>query len=202
MTDAFAIAAARSEHLDAVVSLFRACECPCFCRYWHFEGDKNAWLERCALDAQKNEAELRAGVVRGDAGARALVAFEVSTTGPLVGWMKLAPRASLPKLRARRDLRSLDLGEDAGIFSIGCMLVRPDVRGRGVARALVTSAIAFAKENDARAIEAYPHAAKGLGPHEAWMGPYPLYASLGFEHVTGELPYPVMRLVLRHGTAT
>jgi GNAT superfamily N-acetyltransferase len=198
----FAIARARPEHLDAIVALFRACECTCFCRYWHFEGDKNAWLERNALEPQKNEAELRADVVRDEPRAHALVAFEGSPAGPAVGWMKLAPRASLPKLRARRDLRALDLGDDAGILSIGCMLVRPDMRSLGVARALVTFAIELAKANAARAIEAYPHAASGLGSHEVWMGPHPLYASLGFEHVTGELPYPVMRLVLRHVSAT
>ena len=34
--------------LDALAALFERAESPCFCRYWHFEGDKNAWLDRCA----------------------------------------------------------------------------------------------------------------------------------------------------------
>jgi hypothetical protein len=34
--------------------------------------------------------------------------------------MKLAPRAALPKLRKLPTYRSLDLGDDAGVFSIGC----------------------------------------------------------------------------------
>ena len=40
------VEAVTPHHLDALADLFRACESPCFCRYWHFEGDKNAWLER------------------------------------------------------------------------------------------------------------------------------------------------------------
>ncbi len=180
-------------HLDALADLFRACECPCFCRYWHFEGDKNAWLERCAISPHLNEAEMRADTVREPDAMRGLVALDGERA---IGWMKLAPRATLPKLRTRNVYRALDLGSDEGVLSIGCMLVRPDARKTGVARALVTSAKAFAKERGARAIEAYPHAQDGLGAHEAWMGPHALYTSLGFEHVTGELPYPVMRVVL------
>lgn len=180
-------------HLDALADLFRACECPCFCRYWHFEGDKNAWLERCAISPQVNEAEMRSDVVRGEARAGGLVAL---SEGRAVGWMKLAPRATLSKLRNGRVYRALDLGDDAGVLSIGCMLVRPDARGTGVARALVSAAPRFAKERGARAIEAYPHAMKDLGPHQVWMGPAKLFESLGFVRVAGEQPYPVLRLDL------
>ncbi len=186
-------------HLDALADLFRACECPCFCRYWHFEGDKNAWLERCAFTPAANEAELRADVVRGEARARGLVAFEEDQA---VGWMKLAPRATLPKLRNRGPYRALDLGPDDGVLVIGCMLVRPDMRKKGVARALVTAATRVAKDLGARAVEAYPHAAEGLGEHEVWMGPNALFTSLGFKRVTGEHPYPVLRLDLGDATVT
>jgi len=187
------------KHLDALADLFRACESPCFCRYWHFEGDKNAWLERCATSPTVNEAEMRADVVRGEARARGLIALEEDAA---VGWMKLAPRATLPKLRNRGPYRALDLGADDGVLSIGCMLVRPEMRKKGVARALVTEAPRIAKELGARAIEAYPHAAEGLGEHEIWMGPNALFASLGFKHVTGESPYPVLRLDLGDATVT
>lgn len=181
-------------HLDALADLFHACECPCFCRYWHFEGDKNAWLERCAISPAINEAELRADVVNREPRAGGLVAMSGEIA---VGWMKLAPRATLPKLRNGRVYRALDLGLDDGVLSIGCMLVRPDARNTGVARALVSAAPRIAKERGARAIEAYPHAMKDLGPHEVWMGPAPLFESLGFEKVAGESPYPVLRLDLQ-----
>jgi GNAT superfamily N-acetyltransferase len=82
------------------------------------------------------------------------------------------------------------------------MLVRPDMRKKGVARELVTQAPRIAKELGARAIEAYPHAAEGLGEHEIWMGPNGLFVALGFKRVTGEQPYPVLRLDLRDTTVT
>jgi GNAT superfamily N-acetyltransferase len=188
------VEAVAPSHLDALADLFRACECPCFCRYWHFEGDKNAWLERCASTPAMNEAEMRADVLRGEARARGLVAMDEDRA---VGWMKLAPRTTLSKLRNRGPYRALDLGADDGVLSIACMLVRPDMRKRGVARALVTEAPRIATELGARAIEAYPHAAENLGEHEIWMGPSALFVSLGFERVAGEHPYPVFRLDLR-----
>jgi GNAT superfamily N-acetyltransferase len=181
-------------YLDALTDLFRACECPCFCRYWHFEGDKNAWLERCASSPHMNEAELRADVARGEARTMGLLAF-----GPdehAVGWMKLAPRASLPKLRARPVYRALDLGSEDGVLSIGCFLVHPASRKHGVARALVEHAIDLARGRGARAIEAYPHAAPNLGDHEAWMGPHDMLVSLGFTRVAGEDAYPVLRFTI------
>jgi len=189
------VASVLPTHLDALTDLFRACECPCFCRYWHFEGDKNAWLARCAEAPQLNEAELRADVVQSavSGASPGLVALEGTSVS---GWMKLAPRVALPKLRNRAVYRSLDLGTDDGVLSIGCMLVRPEKRGSGVARALVTAATRLARERGARAIEAYPHGAPSLGPHEVWMGPRELFVSLGFQKVGGEEAYPVLRFTL------
>jgi GNAT superfamily N-acetyltransferase len=179
-------------HLDALAELFRACECPCFCQYWHFEGDKNAWLERCAQSPEVNESALRADVGRGEAAA-GLVALDDSR---VMGWMKLAPRATLPKLRGRSVYRALDLGSDDGVLSIACMLVHPDARGSGIARGLVTAATRMAHDRGARAIEAYPHARSGLGAHEAWMGPHALLVSLGFKRVAGDDVYPVLRFTV------
>jgi len=177
----------------ALEAFFRACDSPCFCRFWHFEGDKNAWLARCVEEPEKNAAEQRALVDRGDPSARGLVA---TRGGDVVGWMKLAPRAALPKLRARPVYRALDLGSDDGVWSIGCFLIHPAARRTGVARALLEAAPRFAAEWGARAIEAYPHkSSTPLGEHEAWMGPYALFTSLGFEPMPSAVdgPYPVLR---------
>ena len=183
------VVVATPAHGDALGALFHASGNACFCRFWHFGGDKNAWLDRCANAPDENEREMRGDLPREEA----LVALDEEVA---VGWLKLAPRARLTKLRARPVYRSLDLGADEGVLSIACMLVRPEARGRGVARALVTGAIEIARARGARAIEAYPHAAEGLGAHEVWMGPAGLYASLGFRRAAGELPYPVLRLDL------
>ena len=110
--------------------------------------------------------------------------------GLAVGWMKLAPRALLPKLRRQGVYRALDLGDDAGVWSIGCFLVHPDHRRHGVARALVEAAPEYVRAWGGRAVEAYPHRVPHP-PHdeEAWMGPESLF---GFAS-------RVKRLMLRNG---
>jgi GNAT superfamily N-acetyltransferase len=190
--------------LPAWQALFEACQSPCYCRYWHFEGTKNDWLDRCAHKPEENRDEQTAFFRSGAIEARGLVAMEDPEA---IGWMKLAPRGRLTKLRRQGAYRSLDLGADDGIWSIGCMLVRPDRRGHGVASALVDAAPAMVRawataDVPARAIEAYPRgSAAGAGPRrlhdeEAWVGTQTLFEQCGFVRIAGEDAYPVMRLAL------
>ena len=183
-----------ASRLHAWGELFEASSCPCFCRYWHFEGDKNSWLERCATDRERNRREHVAACTAGDDGARGLVALRGNDC---VGWLKLTPRASVPKLRRLPVYRSLDLGDDAGVWSIGCLLVRPDTRHEGVSNALISAAPEHAKAWGAHAIEAYPHVQQGdVADEQMWRGALSSYERAGFVHVSGELPYPVLRRVL------
>jgi GNAT superfamily N-acetyltransferase len=184
--------------------LFAASGSACFCRYWHFEGNKNDWLERCAQRPEDNRTEQLALIQRGAEEARGLLAMEGTDA---VGWMKLAPRARLPKLRRQGAYRPLDLGPDEGIWSIGCFLVRPDRRGQGVARALVIAAPDFVRRwsspaAPARAVEAYPRGLAAADDHsrlhdeQAWVGTQRLFESCGFARIAGEPAYPVMRRTL------
>jgi GNAT superfamily N-acetyltransferase len=179
-------------HLPGLRALFDASSNTCFCRYWHFGGTKNDWLDRCANRPEENAAELEAAVRAGDPGARGLVAID--DEGIVVGWMKLTPRSSIPKLRALPVYRSLDLGDEATTYSIGCFLVRPDARGIGVARALVRAAPELARKWGARAIEAYPRrSSEPLHAEEAWQGPEHVFVESGFEAAVDAAPYPVYR---------
>jgi GNAT superfamily N-acetyltransferase len=179
---------------DAWASLFGACASGCFCRYWHFEGTKNEWLERLAFTPETNHAEQRAARATSHASAVGLIALDGEA---VVGWMKIAPRASVPKLRRLPVYRALDLGPDDGVWSIGCVLVHPEHRRRGVARALLEGALALARTKGARAVEAYPHRRdEELRDEELWMGPLGLYASCGFAALGGNEAYPVLRCAL------
>jgi GNAT superfamily N-acetyltransferase len=174
-----------ASNIDALAELFRASHSSCFCRYWHFNGNKNEWLERCAFRPEENEAELRASV-GSPQGLVALVGEQA------VGWLKLTPRAAVPKLRALPVYRSLDLGDEHTTYSIGCLLVHPTFRRQGVARALVDAAPAAAESWGALAVEAYPRrATHPLSDEEAWQGPERVFAA--FEVVHEEGPYPVLR---------
>lgn len=171
------------KHADAWADLFARAESPCFCRYWHFTGDKNAWLDRCANRPDDNRAEARY--------EDALVAIEDER---VVGHLMIAPRASLPKLRKLPVYRALDLGPDEGVFSIGCMLIDREMRRHGIARALVEATTPYVRERGGKIIEAYPRRPiDELREDEAWMGPVALYSSLGFSIANEDGPYLVMR---------
>ena len=171
------------KHAKAWSDLFARAECPCFCRYWHFEGDKNAWLDRCANHPDDNANEAMFD--------HALVAIDEER---VVGHMKIAPRATLPKLRALPVYRALDLGPDEGVWSIGCMLIDPAARHRGVARKLVEAAPAFVAERGGSIVEAYPRrAVDRLRDDEAWMGPEALFLATGFRIVHEDGPDLVVR---------
>jgi GNAT superfamily N-acetyltransferase len=178
----------------AWTALFDACGSSCFCRYWHFTGDKNTWLARCAHEPSRNRDEQLAVVASGDDAARGLLAFDGDVC---VGWMKLTPRTVLAKLRRLPVYKSLDLGPDEGAWSIGCMLVRESHRRSGVARALVSAASDFVRRWGGRTVEAYPrHADAPLHDEEAWMGPERAFIESGFEAIAGEEPYRVVRRVV------
>jgi GNAT superfamily N-acetyltransferase len=189
--------------LAAWTALFDACDCTCFCRYWHFEGTKNDWLARSAMRPEDNRDEQIALVRSGRPEGRGLLAMD----GPAaIGWMKLTPRARLPKLLRQGAYRPLALGPDEGIWSVGCLLVHPRHRGAGVARALIGAAAGHVRmwEQPGRpcAIEAYPRGCPaGVEPsrlhdEEAWAGTPALFASCGFVQIAGEAAYPVMRRVV------
>jgi GNAT superfamily N-acetyltransferase len=184
--------AVSEKSLAGLITLFEESSSTCFCRYWHFSGTKNEWLDRCANRPEENQAELSASIRSEDPAMRGLVAIDEEV---VVGWMKLTERSHLPKLRSLPVYRSLDLGPpEASIFSIGCMLVHPKARGLGVARVLVETAGAIARSWGAAAIEAYPRrSSEPLYPEEVWQGPENLFKRAGFVAIHDEGPYPVYR---------
>ena len=200
MTDAVTVRAfdgASERDRDGLAALFRACGCACFCRYWHFSGDKNEWLARCAFAEDTSERELRAAAVELRDEARGVVAL---SNGRVIGWMKVTPRDAVPKLydqRFYRGLASLSGARRAGVFAIGCVLVHPERRGARVAHALARGAVEAARAWGAAALEAFPRVVDGrVSDEEVWMGPAGAYAAAGLVVVEETHPYPVLRLEL------
>lgn len=199
MIEDLEIAPLGPENAEAWRGLFASAHSSCFCRYWHFEGTKSEWLERCALEPEKNESEASAAIARSELGAQGLVALIDAKHA--VGWMKLTPRAAVPKIRNLPVYRALPLGEDDGVWSIGCFLVHPEYRRAGVAGALLAAAPDYVRSRGGRLLEAYPrdphpedHAP--LHDEEALMGPIALFASHGFKEVAeigATRMYPVYR---------
>jgi GNAT superfamily N-acetyltransferase len=186
--------------MGAFGALFEACGSACFCRYWGFEGNKHDWLERTFHAPERNLEEQTALVRQGHASAQGLLAIEPGEPATGLGWMKLAPRPQMLKLRRQgpyRDIRDAAGTRDEAVWVIGCLLVHPEHRGRGIARRLIEAADDAVRAWGGVAIEAYPRGTVDttvrLHAEEAWMGTDALFASLGFQRIAGDPAYPVLR---------
>ena len=193
MTLPLRVEPAHARHADGLVALLAA-ECSgCFCRWWHFEGDKNAWIGRCALEPERNEAALREALAAGSDDARGVVAL---ADDEVVGWLKLAPAASVPKLYDQKLYRGLPVLDrpTAGVLAVACVVVRADRRRQGVAHALVGGALEAARASGATSVEAFPRrSAEPVHDAELWMGPASAFVAQGFEVAHEFGPYPVLR---------
>jgi GNAT superfamily N-acetyltransferase len=187
------VVAAAPEHEAGLLALFEATGSPCYCRFWHFDDTNNAWLARCADAPEQNRAELTAALRNGSVEARGVVALD---DGEVVGWCKVAPADSVPKLYARRLYKSLPClsGDRSGVYVVGCSLVHQRYRHRGVATALVEGAVRLATAAGARVLEAFPRRpTEPVADEELWTGPMSAFTKNGFVVVNDFQPYPVLR---------
>lgn len=190
------VRAVRPEDAEALSALFDSSDCPCACRYLHFEGDKNAWLMRCASPDRENHQELHAALANGSPEALGVVA---EIAGAIVAWLKVAPAHAVAKAFEQRTYRALPVfaGDRAGLFLLGCALIHPAERKRGLVAPLLDAAVELARQRGARALIALPRVPREpVSDAELWTLPFGPLTRAGFVAVDGELPYPVMRLEL------
>ena len=186
------VRAAEAAHTSLLLSLFERSNTPCHCQYWHFTGDKNAWLDRLFHAPEQNRAAFVESLATASAELRGVVALHA---GQAVGWMKLCPAERVPKLYDQRLYRGLPAfsGPREGVLTVGCLLVDEAFRRRGIARALVKGAVTVAEACGARSIEAFPRRSDQAGPAELWTGPFSIFEQAGFKIVSDFAPYPVLR---------
>lgn len=193
-TPAITIAPATADRWADVVTLLggtsdRACWC-------------QAWRGRVADDPSEagagNRERLEAQV-RGGAHAPGVIAY---LDGAPVGWCGLGPRAAMSRLVNSRTIPEV---EGPPPWSIGCFVVRPGHRRRGVARALLRGAVDYARASGAEAVEAYPIDPAGTRVSSAFgfVGFVPMFEAEGFRRVlltdghSAGLPRWLVRLELR-----
>lgn len=129
---------------DVVTLLGGSTEQGCWCQSWR--GSANA---RGFTGPAANRDALEAQVATG-AFAPGVIAY---LEGVPVGWCGLGPRAAMPRLVNSRTIPAID---DLPVWSIGCFVVRPGFRRKGVAKELLAGAVDYARSQGAPGIEAYP----------------------------------------------
>ena len=145
----------------------------CWCMWWR--------LPRPAWTAGKGEPNRRAFRERVREGPPpGLLAYRERRP---VGWCAVTPREELPVLERSRNLKPID---DRKAWSVSCLFVHRDVRGEGVALALLDAAAGFARSLGATVLEGYP-----VDPLEGqrmpaafvWTGTAELFLRAGFVEV-------------------
>lgn len=116
-----------------------------------------------------------------------------------VGWVAVEPRTAYPRLLRTRTAwtgRHEDKADDS-VWAVTCFVTRRGYRKRGITYALAAATIEFARENGARALEAYPMIT-APGQEITWgelhVGSRQVFADAGFTQVGHPSP---RRVVMR-----
>ncbi|MBD7994527.1 GNAT family N-acetyltransferase [Arthrobacter sp. Sa2CUA1] len=98
--------------------------------------------------------------------------------GEPVGWAAIHPRADTSFAKSRK----IPQVDDATVWSLWCLRVRPGHRGQGISHALVAGAVDFARTFGAPAVEAYPVDNRGakVDLTMAYVGTRSLFEAAGF----------------------
>jgi GNAT superfamily N-acetyltransferase len=120
--------------------------------------------------------------------------------GEPVAWCSIAPREQFARLESSRVMKPVD---ERPVWSIVCLMVRKDLRGRGLSRAMIEGALSWARKNGATIVEAYPTDTRGKRTADvfAWMGLASAYTRTGFVEVARRSrARPILRRMLRENS--
>ncbi|WP_409492268.1 N-acetyltransferase family protein [Amycolatopsis sp. cmx-11-12] len=117
----------------------------CWCTFWRLTNQ-----EANGKTPADNRAVLE-GVVRSGDQAGLLMYQD----GKPVGWCSVAPRTTYKRVFRTKGLEPED-PDDAGVWSVVCVYVKPECRGAGVAGGLLDAAVKHARAQGATVVEGYP----------------------------------------------
>jgi GNAT superfamily N-acetyltransferase len=154
---------------DLVAVLGRDGDRGCWCQYWR--------LSSSDYSKANHPESLRRQLDRDN--APGLLAY---LDGEVAGWCSVGPRQDYERLVRSRTIKPVD---EVPVWSIVCFTVRVGFRRRGVARALLTGAIDYARNQGAPALEAYPVDAEGgrIDVAFAYVGTTSMFESAGFRRI-------------------
>jgi GNAT superfamily N-acetyltransferase len=116
--------------------------------------------------------------------------------GEPMGWVAVAPREDHAQIGRSRIMRPVD---DAPAHAVTCFYLAPRWRRRGLMRPLIEAAVAFAREQGAALVEAYPFdPPPGQRISGGYHGIATAFRDHGFVEVARRSPArPLMRLALQ-----
>lgn len=98
-----------------------------------------------------------------------------------VGWAAVAPRQDYARVDGSRATPRVD---ETPVWVIPCVTVARTARGQGISVKLIEAAAAYAFDQGAPAVEAYPRAGDArTGADNAFFGTEPMFRRAGFDIV-------------------
>jgi GNAT superfamily N-acetyltransferase len=117
--------------------------------------------------------------------------------GEVVGWAAVHPRADT-SFAGNRKIPHVD---DAEVWSVWCIRVRPGYRGKGISHHLLAGAVDMARSFGAPAVEGYPvdNGGRKVDLTMAYVGTRKLFEDAGFAKVadTGSVLNGFARVLMR-----
>lgn len=111
-----------------------------------------------------------------------------------IGWVQVGRRDDFPTIRRSHLLKPVD---DVDSWSINCFVVRTGRRRQGIGRGLLEAAIAYAKANGAKVVEAYPVDGERSSVVDYFTGTLAMFGEHGFvEIVRRNETRPIVRLTI------
>ena len=99
-----------------------------------------------------------------------------------VGWCGIGVRSKMERLVRSRTIPLVD---ERPVWSVVCFLIKAGMRRRGIARALLEGAVAFARQAGALGLEGYPVDPEGARLQTAalYVGTTSMFEAAGFRRV-------------------
>jgi GNAT superfamily N-acetyltransferase len=166
----------------------------CYCQ-WFKSLDRN-WK---SLSLEERRRRLREQTRCDDPDATSSTGLVAYLGTEPVGWVALEPRTAYPRLVKIRTVwsgRREDKADD-GVWAVTCFLTRKGYRRRGITYSLAAATVGFARDQGARALEAYPmitEPGKEITWGELRVGSRQVFADAGFTEVSHPSP---RRVVMR-----
>jgi GNAT superfamily N-acetyltransferase len=166
----------------------------CYCQYFKIR-DRD-WR---SVPVPERQERLRRQTGCDDARASCTTGLVAYLDSEPVGWVAVEPRPAYPRLRYNRTVwsgREEDRA-DPGVWAVTCFVTRKGYRKRGITYALAAATVDFARQEGARALEAYPMSTepgKELTWGELYVGSRQVFEAAGFTEVSHPSP---RRFVMR-----